>query len=312
MTKLHIYLQSDTTIENFEPFHFERKDFSPLQDAHPNLELVFLQSTKELLDALPSIEWLDTWYFDKSWYKKAPKLRAVFTPAAGRNWVHEDPSGKTSTHYGSFHGGMIAETMLSYMLYFSRQIPAMIQQQTNKTWDRTTQRFSKLLQNQTALILGYGNIGQHCGNLLNTLGMTVYGYQRHHRDGHDSTTGVIYIDDSTLHETLSTADHVIILLPGDTSTDKFIDRAFLTSMHKDSFLYNFGRGTTICEDSLLWALENQQIAGAALDVTHVEPLPTKSPLWNLPNILISPHSSCVFSEYQSLHVHQLLDLLKSL
>lgn len=310
MTTLHIYLQSDPNQENFEPLHFGPKDFQPLQEAHPNLELVFLHSTQEMLEQLANIEWLDTWYFDRLWYNKAPKLRGIFTPAAGKNWVHEDPSAQVRTHYGSFHGPMIAETMLSYILHFSRNLPAMIKQQSDNTWDRTTQRFSRLLKDQTALILGYGNIGQHCGALLTSMGLTVHGYQRAHRFGQDNTTGVIYIDDSQLDSIVSTADHVINLLPGDPSTNSFIDQRFLEKMHKDSFLYNFGRGTTVCETSLLWALNNEIIAGAALDVTAVEPLPDDSPLWQLPNILITPHSSCVYSEYQSLHVQQLIDLIK--
>jgi len=310
MTKLHIYLQSDPNQENFEPFHFGPNDFQPLQAAHPNLELVFLNSTREMLEQLPNSEWLDTWYFDKRWYLEAPKLRAVFTPAAGKNWVHEDPRAKIPTYYGSFHGPMIAETMLSYVLYFSRNLPAMIEQQTNRTWDRTTQRYSRLLKDQTALILGYGNIGRHCGQLLTSMGLTVYGYQRAHSMGQDDSTNVVYTSDSELNSIIPTVDHVINLLPGDPTTNDFIDRSFLTKMHNNSFLYNFGRGTTVCETSLLWALQNDIIAGAALDVTAIEPLPVESPLWQLKNTLVTPHSSCVYTEYQDLHVHQLLDLIK--
>jgi len=67
MTTLHIYLQSDPKQENFEPFHFGPNSFQPLQEAHPNLELVSLHSTQEMLEQLAYIEWLDTWYFNRLW-----------------------------------------------------------------------------------------------------------------------------------------------------------------------------------------------------------------------------------------------------
>jgi len=295
---LHLYLNADDAA-----FSFEADDFNLFKDTHPNIQLEFIESEAELLQQLPTIEWLDTWYFDASWFSLAPNLRAIFTPAAGRENAAVDPQGRVPTYYGTFHGKMMAESALALILHFSLNLPRYQSQQKDEIWQRIP---SRLLSNQTALIIGYGNVGRHTGKLLASLGMTVWGHQRQPASKYDDS--VRLIPQSDLDEILPLADHIISFLPGGTATHHFISAARLSLISPRAFLYNFGRGTTIDEPALINALQNKRIAGAGLDVTESEPLPAGSALWQLPNVMLLPHASSYFEEYRSLHVTEFTKL----
>ena len=305
MSKLFVYLVSEDSGNHFTPL-----DFQPFVTALPKIELIYLKSEDELIKRLSEIEYIDTWYFKADWYSLAPNLKTVFTPAAGKNWVQEDPQHRVTTIYGKFHGPMIAESMLGLMLHFNRKMPTMIKLQQASIWDRNAQEGTKLLSSQVALIIGYGNIGKSCGKMLSNLGMEVLGHQRKIHSGIDPDTGVQYIHEENLESGLSQADHVILLLPGNDSTYHYMSRDKLAKMKPRSYIYNFGRGTTLSEADLLWALNSGIIAGAGIDVTEIEPLPDNSEIWGNEKIMLLPHSSCVFDEYQRLHVEELTDLMK--
>jgi len=307
LKRLHVYLHAEDA-----GLDFEKSDFEAFDQDFDDVDLIFLEDEAALLQALPTITWIDTWHFDRFWYELAPNLKGVFTPAAGKDWVHEDPRNRVPTYYGTFHGPMIAESMLGMMLHFNRRIPVMMSQQRGKAWNRDAQLGSTLLCNQTALIVGDGNIGRSCGQILTNLGMRVYGHQRNHHDGIDSGTGVQYVHQDDLDAFLPTADHVIILLPGGKNTHHFMSRERLIRMRPTAFIYNFGRGTTIGETDLLWALDEGIISGAGIDVTETEPLPADSRLWDHPGVLLQPHSACIFQEYQQLHIDELTLLFRSI
>ncbi|MFT7245579.1 MAG: D-2-hydroxyacid dehydrogenase (NADP+) [Candidatus Azotimanducaceae bacterium] len=295
MNTLHIYLKTKDAAFSFEP-----NDFTLFKEAHPDIRLKFIESESELVQELPSIEWLDTWFFDASWYSKAPKLQAIFTPAAGQEYIAADPQGRVPTHFGTFHGTMMAESALALILHFSLNLPRYQTQQKDEIWQRIP---SKLLSSQTALIIGYGNIGRQTGKLLTSLRMTVWGHQRQPASNYDGN--VQLIPQSDLDKMLPQADHIISFLPGGTATHHFISSARLNLISPHAFLYNFGRGTTIDESALITALQTNRIAGAGLDVTESEPLLSGSPLWQLPNVVLLPHASSYFEEYRSLHVTEL-------
>ncbi|MFT6038569.1 MAG: D-2-hydroxyacid dehydrogenase (NADP+), partial [Candidatus Azotimanducaceae bacterium] len=170
---LHVYLVADEVA-----FNFNSSQQRLLQTSSPDWTVILLHNKAELLRALPDIEWLDTWVFNEDWYAIATRLKRIFTPAAGRDWIMQDPRGQVSVTHGTFHGPMIAETMLSLMLFFNRQMPNMLALQRRHQWDRNQQQNSTLLGSQTALILGYGNIGKTCGRYLTQLGMRVFAYRR--------------------------------------------------------------------------------------------------------------------------------------
>ncbi|MDG2308838.1 MAG: NAD(P)-dependent oxidoreductase [Candidatus Binatia bacterium] len=289
---------------------FEPEDFDPVLAAYPGLEIVHHATPADLKAALPEMELVDTWGFSPRWYERAPKLRAVITPAAGRDWVADDPSGHVPVHPGTFHGPLIAESMLSFMLHFNRRVPQMLENERRREWDRNIQFPSALLRNQHAVIVGYGSIGRHCAKLLTAIGMTVAGCQRTHASGVDAESGARYCSPADLPQELARADHVVLLLPGGDATNGYLSRELLGSVKRGARVYNFGRGTTSLETDLLWALEEGILSGAGLDVTEVEPLPAESPLWEHPAVFVQPHSSCVYDEYRPLHVVELVERLR--
>lgn len=302
---LHVWLKNP----DVPAMSYERDDFAPLERAFPGLEIAWHETHQSLKKALPDAELIDTWGISPRWYERAPKLEAVFTPAAGRDWVADDPAGRVPLHMGTFHGPLIAESMLGFMLHFNRRIPEMLENERRKGWDRTIQTPGSLLRNQSAVIIGYGAIGRHCAKLLTAIGMTVVGCQRTNRTGTDPETGARYCHPDDLPTELARTDHVVMLLPGGDETRGFLSKERLAHAKPGAYVYNFGRGTTTLTDDLVWALDEDKIAGAGLDVTEVEPLPPESPLWTHPKVFVQPHSSCVYDEYRPLHVQELVERL---
>ena len=115
-----------------------------------------------------------------------------------------------------------------------------------------------------------------------------------------------------LEEELPCADHVVLLLPGGRATDGIFTERHFNAMKPGAFLYNLGRGNCYREEDLITALKNGTIAGAGLDVFAEEPLPADSPLWEQPNVLITPHSSAISREYIDLFIREWLETLRKI
>jgi len=139
------------------------------------------------------------------------------------------------------------------------------------------------------LVLGLGGIGQQVARLCGALGMRVLGVKR--------TTGpregVTVHPLSVLADVIGEADHIVVTLPGTRHTEGLLDAALLARTKRGVTVVNVGRGTVIDETALVDALKTGQVGFAALDVFAVEPLPDDSPLWDLPNVLISPHTAAL-------------------
>ena len=254
--RLHVSLHN-----RISAFHFVDTDFEPLRRARPDLDVVVHERTRDLVAALPEAQLVATWNFQTDWYQQAPELTWVGTPAAGHDWVASDPSGRVITRYGTFHGGMIAESALATMLYFNRRLPALLENERQRGWDREAQFPGRLLANQRVLILGYGNIGRACARVFGALGMTVVGCQRTHTGGVDPETGAHYCLPDDLDRELPLADHVLLLLPGGDATAGFLDAERLAKIKPGAVLTNFGRGTTVREADLLAALDHGPAGG---------------------------------------------------
>ncbi|MFZ2948339.1 MAG: NAD(P)-dependent oxidoreductase, partial [Desulfuromonadaceae bacterium] len=112
-----------------------------------------------------------------------------------------------------------------------------------------------------------------------------------------------------LEEELPYADHVVFVLPGGTETDGIFTARHFSAMKPGAYLYNLGRGNCYREEDLVTALKNGPLAGAGLDVFAEEPLASASPLWELPNVLLTPHSSAISREYIDLFIQEWLGML---
>lgn len=281
--EIHTYLRSD-----IEAFDFRPEDFEPLREALPKAHLYHHDDPDSLARGLGSASIVLTWEFAADWYHRAPALKGVLTPAAGADWVRPDPAGDVPLIHGTFHGDILRESLLHAMLFMNHNMPAMIRNFEARQWDRNLQADSRLLAGQRALIIGYGHIGRRCGDLLTRVGMHVTGIGRTPKEG------ALGIDD--LVKELPLADHIILLLPGERSTDGLIGSVELAQCKPGAFIYNFGRGNALPTTALLAHLDH--LGGAFLDVVDQEPLPPDSPLWSQPNVMITPHSSCVYRDYK--------------
>jgi phosphoglycerate dehydrogenase-like enzyme len=187
-------------------------------------------------------------------------------------------------------GPMMAEHALLLMLALARNLPGFLHDQAERQWRFLADERPMLdLFGKTILILGVGGVGGHLARICQVgLRMPVLGLARTRRDDPHVDR---YIARSELHAALGEADFVALCLALTPETAGIIDAAALAAMKPTAFLINVVRGGLIDEAALVTALRSGQLAGAGLDTVAVEPLPPESPLWDLPNVIITPHVS---------------------
>lgn len=279
-------------------FQLAARHLEALKAQHPQLELRVAGNEAELLRELPDAEAALVWEFSAAWYALAPKLRFVATPAAGRERLEPDPSGRVRHVHGHFHGKIMAESLLAMMLFFSRRLDLAIANQDARRYEREAYATTRRLHGQRALIIGFGPLGRECATLLEAVGVRCVGLKR--RPDVDPGPAEAVFGVERLHGLLPEADHVVLTLPSDTGTDHLIGAAELRLMRRSAGLYNLGRGNAIDEGALLHALEAGELGHAFLDVFEREPLPAESPLWHAKNLALMPHASAISSEYLDL------------
>jgi D-2-hydroxyacid dehydrogenase (NADP+) len=269
-------------------FHLQPFQVELLRNAvGDRYEIVVATSKDEFLERLPDADACVCWRFRKEWYDGCPKLTTIHTPAAGHDWIERDPSGKVSVQFGTFHGRLMRESAVAMMLHFSRRIELSMRDQRTKAWDR--ERYSPLtsLYGSHVVIIGYGAIGKECASVLKPFGCQVTGVKRDATVDPAPADAVVAFDE--LSAALTTADHVLCILPGGQTTDNLLKPEHFAAIKPGAYFYNLGRGNCYRESDLVDALTDGPLAGAGLDVFATEPLPKDSPLWDMENVIISPH-----------------------
>jgi len=180
----------------------------------------------------------------------------------------------------------IAHYVFSQILRWNKRIDQHIELQQSKSW--TPLGGDGELTDKTLIILGYGGIGKEVAKLGKAFGMRVTGIRRNPVDDEyaDEVLGL-----ESFEELLPLTDYLILALPDSFQTRDIINQDVLKKLNNSAMLINVGRGTAINEQDLSEALNNNEIAAAALDTTKIEPLENSSPLWNTPNCFISAHDS---------------------
>ena len=294
-----------------DAFCLKPRHLDLLQAALPQARIEVAETRERFLEKLPEAECALVWNFRPEWYPLAPRLRTLFTPAAGNDWVASDPSGRVRTVYGRFHGRIMRESLLSMMLYFTRRVGRSLSDQQSRVWGRNGYSSCTALFSQQVLIIGCGALGCSIAELLKAFGCRVVGVRRTPQLG-----AVPHLDRmvafADLEAELPAADHVVLLLPGGETTNGIITARHFSLMKQGAFLYNLGRGNCYAEADLLAALAGGPLAGAGLDVFAQEPLPPESALWQLPNLLITPHASAISQEYLDLFLQDWLRDLTTL
>ncbi|MGK0238446.1 MAG: D-2-hydroxyacid dehydrogenase (NADP+) [Candidatus Pelagisphaera sp.] len=277
--------------------------FALLKETHPSASIRYLDTQGEFVESLSEIDIGITWRMSADDYPRSGRLKSIVTPAAGRDWVHPDPSGRVSSFHGAFHGKIMGESLLAMILHFNNGLHFQLRNQWSSKWERALPFRRRLLSGQRVLVLGYGNLGRECSVFLKRLGLEVWGTKRV-LPGLSGDENLMRFDE--VLGRLGDFDHVVSLLPGDESTRGLIGREHFRAMKRSAVFYSLGRGLAIREVELVEALREGEIAGAGLDVFEVEPLAADSPLWSMGNVLITPHVSACYSDYGRLFVEELV------
>jgi|LakMenEpi03Aug12_release.lakeMendotaPanAssembly.Ray.scaffolds.fasta_scaffold159946_3 phosphoglycerate dehydrogenase-like enzyme len=223
-----------------------------------------------MLSALksPNLSWLHTF--------SAGIDNAVFTTFRERGIRLSTSSGAAASP--------IAQTVIMYMLALSRNLPLYMQHQRNHQW--SPHSFHEL-DGATVAVIGLGPIGREVVRLSQALQMNVVACRRSPSGDDPCPTYPL----TQLREVVSGADWVVIALPLTEDTRNIIDASVISSIKPGAGFVNIGRGELVDEPALIEALRSGQLASAGLDVVAQEPLPEESPLWDMPNVIITPHAS---------------------
>lgn len=257
---------------------------------------------------LPELHMALVWRFEQSDFALAPRLRIVATPAAGRDYFRVQPPAGVSLFYGRFHGEIMAETAVAMVLGMVRGILPANTGLRGEPWPRRElSKSMRPLRGSHVVILGFGHIGAWVGRLLKPFGVRLTGICRRPRAERppffEATDRLLTADclDAVLPET----DHLVLVLPGDTGTDRILEASRLARLPRHATVVNLGRGNAIDAAALEAALRQGALAGACLDVFPEEPLPADSSLRGCPNLWLLPHAAAISPTYMELFVRDL-------
>ena len=282
------------------------RDLERIREAAPGSKIVNL-SVEGLADGpVDDVEvllrgWLVAEAFDRL-LARAPHL----------TWVHSATSGVERaltpaarardvlvTNARGVFSRPIAEHVLLMILAVSRHLPELLELQRERTWQPLEGRE---LRELTVGIVGYGSLGRSVASLATAFGARVIALRRHPESGApsgpDDEDGFPFepridrvVGPDRLHELLGASDVVVLAAPLTPETEGMIDEAAVGAMQRDAWLINVARGRLVDDTALVRALRDNRIGGAALDTFRDEPLPPSSPYWDLPNVILTPHTA---------------------
>ncbi|MFJ5714291.1 D-2-hydroxyacid dehydrogenase [Neobacillus sp. NPDC093127] len=209
--------------------------------------------------------------------------------------------GITLTSANGVHAYPISETIFALMLGLTRKIHTYVRNQQTKTWHHANMGLE--MHDKTVGIIGVGAIGKETAKLAKAFRMTVLGVR-------NSGMPVEYVDEmytlDQLDLLLPKCDYVVVTLPHTKKTHRLFGAEQFSQMNPKAFFINIGRGEIVVEDELVRALMEGTIAGAGLDVFEKEPLSAESPLWELENVIITPHTSGSTENYNKRLIESIL------
>jgi phosphoglycerate dehydrogenase-like enzyme len=237
----------------------------------------------------------------------ADDLAEVVTGLPRLRWVHATSAGAGEqvrraglpaealervavTTSSGVHAVPLAEFAIFGLLAVAKDLPRLIEDQRARAWPEVRQPFREL-SGQTLFLVGLGEIGREVARLGKALGMRTVGVRRTEGPPPECVDEVH--GPQRLAELAGRADAMVVSLPLTDQTAGLVDRATIERLPPGCIFVNIGRGAVVDEPALVDALRDRRIAGAVLDVFATEPLPADSPLWTLPNVLVTPHAAAL-------------------
>ncbi len=240
----------------------------------------------------------------------APRLRWIQALTAGVDGFIALDTFRDSdillTNVRGIHGIPIAEHVLGMILSHTRGLLTAHDNQRTHSWKGL--RGIDEIFGKTAAVIGLGSVGSVIANRLKAMGMTVFGVKQSMTD--DPNVDKLFRPDD-LYDLLPSADIVVVTLPLTPKTQNLFSRKAFSAMKPTSFFINVSRGPVVNEKDLAEALREKTIGGAGLDVFCEEPLPADSPLWDAPNLLITPHHAATSPRYMERAIEVFIDNLKA-
>ncbi len=286
------------------------RDFTPsdilakIRSLSPHIEIIF---TDELTEYPNLMEQVDVSFgvLPRNMWPRAGRLRWLQTFGAGVDGlltpeVQAHPVVITNAR---IHAEPIAENLIGMLLMFARRLHADARDQHEHQWQhgKLLVHDMQVLPGKTLGLVGVGNIGRRTAELAKAFGMQVLGMRA-------SGVPAPHVDEmftpAQRAEMFPRCDYLMITLPLTAKTHHFIGAVELALLPTHAYLFNIGRGKVVDTDALLDALRAGRLAGAGLDVVDPEPLPADHPLWDLPNVLITPHNAGLHPDYAE-HAGQL-------
>lgn len=276
--------------------------YSPFADAladnihkrFPDLEIVSCWGDDQLQEQLDEFEVLFCFRPSKEVLAQASRISWIMTVGAGVDSVLPNLGLREEcviTNARGIHAAQISEYTMGVMLALALKLPEHMRNQVQSVWQL---RPHMVVEGKTMAVIGLGSIGKEIARKASALGLKVIGVRKH--PAPVEHVEHVYGPDE-LHEALEDADFVVLSMALTPETRELIGKAELEAMKSGAFLINVARGSVVVEHDLVEALQNHVIAGAALDVFEEEPLPPESPLWNMDNVLITPHNAGIRPDY---------------
>jgi phosphoglycerate dehydrogenase-like enzyme len=272
--------------------------FAPrLRRDFPQVEVAHFASYEGIEAYFAEAEVVVTWSLRPEQFARAKRLRWIHSPAAA---VHQlmfpelVQSDVILTNAREVHGPVVAEHVIALVLALAKQLPQAVRLQQKHIWGQEIMwRGSprpREVAGATLGLVGLGSIGREVAERAAGLGMRVIATRENPRKGRPDGVEQVYAP-GEINTLLGRSDYVVLSAPITAATTGLINAERLAYMKPDAFLINVGRGPLVDELALAVALRSKKIGGAALDVFEQEPLPADSPLWDLEDLLLTPHSA---------------------
>lgn len=277
-----------------------------LRHDFPQMDVVHLADYKRVDAEIPDTEIALTWSVRPEQIKSAKKLRWIHSPAAA---VHQlifpelVNSDIIVTNAREVHGPVVAEHVIALIFALAKKIPGSVRLQDKHVWGQQIlwdeQPGVREIAGATLGLIGLGSIGRAVAKSAKALGMRVIAAREHPEKGSEGADAVF--GPPQIDEVFRQADYIVLAAPVTAATKAIANADRLALMKPDACLINVGRGPLVDEPALAAVLREKRIGGAALDVFPKEPLSADSPLWDVPNLLITPHTAALTGKLWERH-----------
>jgi phosphoglycerate dehydrogenase-like enzyme len=253
---------------------------------------------------LPDADVAFTPFVDRDVFPSATRLRWIQSPAVGVGslmFPELHASSVVVTTARGIRARAIAEHVVCATIALARRLPHAMRAQAEHRWAQNELEGAGSgvwsLHGKRMAIVGFGSIGQEIARLVEPFGVAIAAIRRRPERSTEIRSSIEMLAPDRLHDALAGSDIVVLSMPHTPETKQIIGRRELALVKRGAVLINIARGKLIDDDAVVEALKSGHLGGAALDVFTHEPLEPSSPYWDLPNVIVTPHTSGAMEDY---------------